>query len=66
MQQMQKVSTHRIIVRLDIDAAPAMAVVIPVGKHRSERSDEAIGNVPRARGIVIVLLGQNATERRDA
>ena len=40
--------------------------MIPVGEHRAQGCDQPVGDLARARGQVIVLLGQDAPQGRHA
>ena len=66
MQKMQEVTTDRVVIGLDFDAGAVMAVVIPVEQHRTQRGHQAVGDVARARGVVVVFFRQHAAQRRDA
>ena len=66
MQKMQDMAADRIVVGLDLDAPAVDREVIPVHQHRAERRHQPVGDVARAGVVVVVLLGQRATERRDA
>ncbi|SAK97541.1 hypothetical protein AWB75_07128 [Caballeronia catudaia] len=66
MQQMQEVSADGIVVGFDFDALAVMRVVIPVQQHRAERGHQTVGDILRARRVVIVLLGQQRAEHGDA
>ncbi len=66
VQQMQEMRADRIVVGLDLDAPAVMAEVIPVQQHRAERGHQLVGDVARARNVVVVLFRQGAAERRYA
>ncbi|MNS54969.1 hypothetical protein D3C72_877900 [compost metagenome] len=66
VQQVQEVGADGIIVRLHLDAAAVVAVVIPVQQHRAEAGHQLVRDVARARRVVVVLLGQHVAEDRHA
>ncbi len=66
MQQVQEVPADGVVLGLDLDALAGVAEVIPVAEHRAEAGEQAVGDVARAGGVVIVPLRQRAPERRDA
>ena len=66
VQQVQEVPAHRVVVGLDVDAAAAVREVIPVAEHGAEARHQVIGDLARARGVVVIGLGQHAAQRRRA
>ncbi len=66
MEQMQEMRADRVVVGFDPDATAMMGIMMPVKQHRSERGHQAIGDIARARVIVIMRLGQNTAECRYA
>ena len=66
MQQVQEMPADRVVFGLDIDAASAVRVVIPVEQHRPERGHQSVGDVARAGDVVILLLRQGGAQGRAA
>ncbi|SAK99853.1 hypothetical protein AWB76_07796 [Caballeronia temeraria] len=66
MQQMQKVPADGIVVGFDFDAFAVVRIVVPIEQHRAERRHQLVGDILRARHVVIVLLGQDRAEHGDA
>ena len=66
MQQMQEVSTHRVVLGLHMNTLAVVAVVIPVAQHRAEGGNELVGNIAGTGDVVIVLLRQHAQSRIPA
>src|SRR5690606_17073449 len=64
MQQAQEVAAGGVVVGFDVDHAAIMAVVVPVQQRRAQASHQAIGDVARIGNVVIVFLGQQATQHR--
>ena len=65
VQQMQEMPGDAVVVGLDVDARPLCAS----GASRAASSragHQPVGDVARAGGVVVVLLGQHAAERGDA
>jgi len=56
VHQVQEVPADRIIRGLDLDALPAVAEVIPVGEHRAEGCDQAVGDVTCAGSGMLLLF----------
>ena len=56
----------RIVVGLDVDALAVVREVIPVAEHRAEARDQVIGDLARARGIVIVGFSGSTQPSADA
>ena len=63
---MQKVPTDRVVIGFDIDDLAIVAVVIPVQQHAAQARHKPIGNVPCARGVVVLFLGEHAAQCRYA
>ncbi|SAK98046.1 hypothetical protein AWB82_07183 [Caballeronia glebae] len=66
MQQMQKVPADGIVIGFDFDAPAIVRIVIPVQQHRAERGHQLVGDIFRARHVVVFLLRQNRAEHGDA
>ena len=66
MQEAQEMAADRVVVGLGLDPLAVMAEVIPIQEHRAERGHQAVGDVLGAREAVVVLLGQERAEHRDA
>ncbi|KAG1242551.1 hypothetical protein G6F68_016139 [Rhizopus microsporus] len=64
VQQVQEVAADAVVVRLHVDDAAVVAVVVPVQQGRTQVGHQAVGDVARARGVVIVFLGQHAAQHR--
>mmetsp|Transcript_26303 Transcript_26303/g.62418 ORF Transcript_26303/g.62418 Transcript_26303/m.62418 type:complete len:241 (+) Transcript_26303:1497-2219(+) len=66
VQQTQEVAADGVVVRLHLDAAALRAPVIPVQQHGAQAGHEPVGDVAGAGQAVVVLLGQDAAQRRHA
>ena len=63
MEQMQEVRADRIVVGFDVDPAAVVGVVVP---DRSKRGHQPVGDIARARLIMVMSFRQDAAERGDA
>ncbi|KAG1437899.1 hypothetical protein G6F57_020074 [Rhizopus arrhizus] len=66
VQQVQEVAADRVIVGFHVDGAAVVAPVVPVQQHRTEAGHQLVGDVTRARVVVVVLLRCHAAEHRHA
>ena len=66
VQQVKEVTADRLVVGLDLDATPVLAEVVPVEQHRPQRGDQPVGDVARARLVVVVGLRQDRPKHGDS
>jgi hypothetical protein len=64
VQQPQEVSAYRIVVRIGVDAAAIVAVVVPIEQHGAERRNQLVGDIARARDVVSLRLRHDRSEGR--
>jgi hypothetical protein len=66
VQQVQEVPADGLVVGLDVDLRAVVAPVVPVAEHGAERGDQPVGDVAGAGDVVVVLLGERASQRGHA
>ena len=59
-------ATDRVIVRYSFDPPAAVRVVIPVQEDRAEARHQSVGDVARALGGMLLVLGLECAEHRAA
>ncbi|MNU38646.1 hypothetical protein D3C71_273230 [compost metagenome] len=62
VQQMQEVATDAVVVGLHVDDAAVVAEVVPVQQGGTQVGHQAVGDVARARGVVVVFFRQHAAQ----
>ncbi len=66
MQQVQEVATDGVVVGFYVDGTAVVAPVVPVQQHRAEAGHQLVGDVARARMVVVVLFRRHAAEHGHA
>jgi hypothetical protein len=66
VQQVQVVTADRVVVGDRVDAFSGILKMKPVQEHGAERSHQPVGDVPRALGRVLLVLGLERAEHRAA
>src|SRR5690606_40179725 len=64
VQQVQEVPADAVVVGLDVNDAAVVAVVVPVQQRRAQIRHQPVGDVARARDVVVVFFGQHAAQHR--
>jgi hypothetical protein len=65
-QEVEEMGGDRVVVGLGVDPPAVVRPVIPVEQHRGEAGDQAVGNLARRPGIVVLCFGQDGSQRRTA
>jgi len=66
VKQAQNMACDCLVVRFDVDAATVKRIVIPVEQHRTERSQQPVGDFPGGTWAVIGRFRKRASEGGDA
>ena len=66
MQQVKKMRGNGFAVGINHDALAVVREVVPVKEHRRQRGQQRIGNVARARGVVVLSFRPHAAQDGDA